>query len=171
VSLHDSYYQLASDKWGGHATLSPAQLAALAKIREVADRPGVAIRARLAPGDVQVLNNHVTLHARGAYRDWEGDEAEASGDGGSGSSGSASAGRQRHLLRLWLAARPGEGAFPLPESFKHLWHETASDDRALVRVNGTWVAPLRAVGRVPLEAELGQAYIPPADASAAVSSR
>lgn len=70
-ALHDSYYQLAAAKHGGAAALSGAQRAALAKVREVAARPGQALRARLAPGDVQLLNNHTQIHSRSAYTDWE----------------------------------------------------------------------------------------------------
>jgi hypothetical protein len=36
------------------------------------------------PGDIQCLNNHVTVHSRTEFEDWP--EAE----------------RKRHLLRLWL---------------------------------------------------------------------
>jgi len=42
------------------------------------------------PGDMQFLSNHVLLHARGAYDDY--DEPE----------------RKRHLLRLWLSLRDEE---------------------------------------------------------------
>lgn len=71
LSLHDSYYQLAAAKHGGAAALSALQMRALAKVREVADRPGQALRARLRPGDVQLLNNHTQVHCRSAYSDWE----------------------------------------------------------------------------------------------------
>ena len=37
------------------------------------------------PGDIQLLNNHIILHARSAYEDYPEPE------------------RKRHLLRLWLA--------------------------------------------------------------------
>ncbi|GBF98150.1 clavaminate synthase [Raphidocelis subcapitata] len=143
VALHDSYYQLASDKWGGPAELSPLQLRALEKFREVADRPGVAIRTRLAPGDVQLLNNHTQIHMRSAYRDWEGED-----------------GAQRHLLRLWLAVPPPD-AVPLPDCFKHLWKRFAGPHRGLTRgANGRWAFPEGQ--RAPLEAEVGQAHIPEA---------
>lgn len=41
------------------------------------------------PGDVQLISNHVTLHARSEYED--GPEPE----------------KKRHLLRLWLSLRRG----------------------------------------------------------------
>jgi len=36
-------------------------------------------------GDIQLINNHTTLHARTAYEDYD------------------EPGRQRHLLRMWIA--------------------------------------------------------------------
>ncbi len=54
----------------------------------------------LAPGDIQLLNNHVLYHARDPYED------------------DASSGKRRMLLRLWLAM-PNSRA--LPESFEVLF--------------------------------------------------
>jgi hypothetical protein len=72
--------------------------------------------------------------------------------------------RQRHLLRLWLAAPPPL-AVPLPSSYGHLWKKFASDDRGLVQgADGRWAFPPG--GRVPLEAEVGQAHIPTTKLSA-----
>jgi hypothetical protein len=31
----------------------------------------MAISARLAPGELQLVNNHTQVHNRSAYRDWE----------------------------------------------------------------------------------------------------
>lgn len=148
VSFHDTYYQLAAAKWGGAAALSAAQLRALEKFREVAERPGVAIRMRLAPGDVQLLTNHTIVHTRSAYKDWQGEDGSA-----------------RHLLRLWLASPPPL-AVPLPDSYRHLFKRWAADDRGLVRrADGSWAAG-GAAGFVPIEAEVGQASIPPASVEA-----
>ncbi|KAI8467756.1 MAG: hypothetical protein J3K34DRAFT_429454 [Monoraphidium minutum] len=141
VAFHDSYYQLASNKWGGAATLTPLQERALQKFREVADRPGVAVRYRMSPGDVPVIHNHTAVHNRSAYRDWE-DES----------------GSKRHLLRLWIAYPP-PGAPPLPPCYAHLFKRFAGDDRGLTRRAGSdWAPP--GGGVVPLEAEVGQAHIP-----------
>lgn len=41
----------------------------------------------LQPGDMQFINNHTILHARGAFEDWEDGQ-----DGG-----------KRHLLRTWIS--------------------------------------------------------------------
>jgi Taurine catabolism dioxygenase TauD, TfdA family len=53
-----------------------------------------AIDIGFAPGDIQFLNNFVTLHTRREYQDWP----EAS--------------RKRHLLRLWLSDPEGR---PIPQ--------------------------------------------------------
>lgn len=45
----------------------------------------------LQPGDMQFINNHTILHARGAFEDWEDEK-----DGG-----------KRHLLRTWISPPNG----------------------------------------------------------------
>ncbi len=55
-------------------------------ITELANDPDLHLAMDFQPGDIQLLNNAVTLHARTAYEDWTEPE------------------RKRHLLRLWLAA-------------------------------------------------------------------
>lgn len=45
----------------------------------------------LQPGDMQIINNHTILHARGAFEDWEDEK-----DGG-----------KRHLLRTWISPPNG----------------------------------------------------------------
>jgi hypothetical protein len=54
---------------------------------EIASTPGLYLDMQFEPGDVQLLSNHVVLHARTHYEDF----AEPS--------------RKRHLLRLWLSLR------------------------------------------------------------------
>jgi hypothetical protein len=53
----------------------------------IACEPGIFLDMQFERGDVQLVSNHVVLHARTAYEDWP--EAE----------------RRRHLLRLWLTLR------------------------------------------------------------------
>ena len=52
---------------------------------EIARSPELYLDMQFEPGDVQLLSNHVILHARTAYEDWPEPE------------------RKRHLLRLWLS--------------------------------------------------------------------
>jgi hypothetical protein len=54
-------------------------------------RPGVALGMELQTGDIQFVNNFVTVHTRTSFVDDPEDPA-----------------RQRHLLRLWIS-RPGTG--------------------------------------------------------------
>ena len=60
------------------------------------------------PGDVQILNNHVMLHARTGYEDWP--EAE----------------KKRHLLRLWLCPPDGR---TLPPVFAECYGGVTVGDR------------------------------------------
>ena len=60
-------------------------------------RPGVALGMQLQTGDLQFINNFVTVHTRTAFVDDAEDPA-----------------RQRHLLRLWIS-RPEAGRPPCPE--------------------------------------------------------
>jgi hypothetical protein len=66
--------------------LTADQLAAMDLIEAVANDPAFHVAMDFQPGDMQLLNNAVILHAREAYDD----HAESQ--------------RKRHLLRLWLRA-------------------------------------------------------------------
>jgi alpha-ketoglutarate-dependent taurine dioxygenase len=55
-------------------------------IEDVANDPRFHVEMDFQPGDIQLHNNSVILHAREAYED------------------SSEPSRKRHLLRLWLAA-------------------------------------------------------------------
>ena len=81
----------------GVPALSPAQFDALDLLDDVLRRPSVMHTMYLQPGDMQILNNHVTLHSRTEFEDHE-DPA-----------------LKRCLFRLWLA--PPDGV-ALPESWR-----------------------------------------------------
>jgi len=66
--------------------LTAEQVAAMELVEEIANDPAFYVEMDFRPGDVQLLNNSVILHAREAYQD----DPEPS--------------QRRHLLRLWLAA-------------------------------------------------------------------
>lgn len=70
---------------GPHLAMTPDQEEALELVQAMANRPGLAISMMFEPGDIQLLNNHVMLHAREAYVDHPEPE------------------RRRHLLRMWIA--------------------------------------------------------------------
>jgi hypothetical protein len=94
VSL--SYYESAA-RFGGQYGPTPLQREALTAVQEIANRPELMLSMDFQEGDIQLLNNHTTLHARTAYEDYD------------------EPGRQRHLLRMWIAVgderrRPLSGA-------------------------------------------------------------
>ncbi|MPZ39058.1 MAG: TauD/TfdA family dioxygenase [Rhizobiales bacterium] len=80
-----------AQKLPGVPPMSSAQKEAIRLYRETAAECAVDIP--FAPGDIQLLNNYVTLHARRGYEDWPDPD------------------RRRHLLRLWLSDL---GARPIP---------------------------------------------------------
>jgi len=82
--------------------LSPEQTEALSYIDEIAARPEFHLTMMFEPGDMQFLNNHLTLHTRTAFEDFP--ETE----------------RRRHLLRLWLSLPNGRR---LAESFRPFFRD------------------------------------------------
>ncbi|HEY7204292.1 MAG TPA: TauD/TfdA family dioxygenase [Methylomirabilota bacterium] len=91
----------AAQKIAGIPRLTAAQDEALDLLAAVCDEYGYEMSLR--PGDIQLLNNHVIYHGRTAYAD------------------APEAGRDRLLMRLWLAP-PNSRA--LPEGFEVLWGTT-----------------------------------------------
>jgi alpha-ketoglutarate-dependent taurine dioxygenase len=81
----------------GVPALTARQEEALHLLDEVLRRPSVMHSMYLRPGDMQILNNHVTLHSRTEFEDHE-DPA-----------------LKRCLFRLWLAP---PGGVALPESWR-----------------------------------------------------
>jgi hypothetical protein len=91
----------AAQKIAGIPRLTAAQDEALDLLAAVCDEYGSEMA--LEPGDIQLLNNHVVYHGRTAYED------------------APEAGRDRLLMRLWLAP---PNSRPLPEGFEALWGTT-----------------------------------------------
>lgn len=82
--------------------LTAQQTEALTYIDEIAARSEFHLTMMFEPGDMQFLNNHLTLHTRTAFEDFP--ETE----------------RRRHLLRLWLSLPNGR---PLAESFRPFFRD------------------------------------------------
>jgi TfdA family taurine catabolism dioxygenase TauD len=78
------YYRSAA-RHGDQYRPTNIQLEALEKVQEIANRPELMLTMDFQEGDVQLINNHVLLHAREAYEDHP------------------EPGRERHLLRMWIA--------------------------------------------------------------------
>lgn len=65
--------------------LTEAQTEALELLTGLANDPKFHLAMMFEPGDVQLLNNHVTLHARTEFEDYEEED------------------QRRHLIRMWLS--------------------------------------------------------------------
>jgi len=101
----------------GTRELAAAEHEAIRMLMAVAEE--VCFEMRFAPGDIQLLNNHVVYHARSAFTD------------------DAGTGRNRMLLRLWLSA-PNSRA--LPEDHAVLWGDVGAG-----KVRGGIAQPAAAV--------------------------
>lgn len=102
TSQYSRSYVESAQRFPEVPRLTPTQNEALDLLAELAD--ALALRTRMEPGDIQLLNNHVTYHARTAFVD--DDPAE-----------------KRLLYRLWLSM-PNSRA--LPAAFSELWGPTAA---------------------------------------------
>lgn len=80
----------------GVPDLTAAQIEALDLVDELAYDQRLKLDMDFQPGDIQLVNNLVTLHTRTEYEDWPDEE------------------HKRHLFRLWLSVPSG---LPLPEPF------------------------------------------------------
>jgi hypothetical protein len=77
--------------------LTAEQSEALGFIDKICNRPEFNLTMMFQPGDLQFLNNHLTMHTRTAFQDHQEEE------------------RKRHLLRLWFSPL---NSHALPESFQ-----------------------------------------------------
>jgi hypothetical protein len=84
--------ELGMEKAG--TPLNDLQQAAVDYVRELSIRDDFLLQMDFQPGDIQLLNNHCTLHSRGEFTDWP-DET-----------------RKRLLLRLWLNVPNGRPLAP-----------------------------------------------------------
>lgn len=88
TSQYSRSYVESAQRFDDVPRLLAEQLAALDLLGELAE--ALALRTRMEPGDIQLLNNHITYHARTELRDPE---------------------RQRLVYRLWLSL-PNSRALP-----------------------------------------------------------
>lgn len=78
----------------GGLKLTDTQTAAMEFLNRTAQREDIRLEMMLEPGDMQFCNNHMVLHSRTAYEEW--DEPD----------------RKRHMLRLWLNNPDGRKLAP-----------------------------------------------------------
>jgi hypothetical protein len=79
-----AYYKSAA-RFGDEYAPTARQLEALETVQQIANRPELMLSMDFLEGDIQLLNNHTTMHARTGFEDFD------------------EPGRQRHLLRMWIA--------------------------------------------------------------------
>ncbi len=82
--------------------LTDAQREALELVDKLANSDEFMLDMMFEPGDIQLINNHVLIHGRTAFEDY--DEPE----------------RRRHLLRLWLSM---PNSRPLSPAVAPSWHD------------------------------------------------
>ena len=90
----------SAQKLDGVPRIAPEHKRALEVFDQVVRRPALAHTMWIEPGDLQIINSHVTLHSRTDFTDHD-DPA-----------------RKRLLFRLWLAPPDGDH---LPESWRVLY--------------------------------------------------
>jgi len=90
-----------ADRHEGASAPTDIQNQAMDWIDQAAQSDSYTFDMRLEPGDLQILNNHVTLHSRTAYEDY--DEPE----------------RKRSLLRSWIATPNSQPLSPLMKDAFH----------------------------------------------------
>lgn len=124
VFYGNRYYIQSAQRFPDVPRLTERQIEALDLFDALASDPENYLDIEFRPGDIQLLHNHVLLHDRTDYDDW--DEAE----------------RKRHLLRLWLCPPNGR---PLPTVFTDRYGKIDIGDRGGILVAGTQrTAPLEA---------------------------
>lgn len=90
------YFRLAAEKFPEKVPpLTALQIEALEMFQVIANRPELHFSMMFQPGDLQLLNNHVMLHARTDFEDYDEED------------------RKRHLLRLWLSVPNSRPLSPL----------------------------------------------------------
>jgi len=93
----------SAQKIEGVPQLTQAQREAMDALDEILRRPDLMFKMYMEPGDLQIMNNHVLLHSRTDFEDF--DEPE----------------RKRLLCRLWLAP---PDSVRLPESWGAFFRST-----------------------------------------------
>ena len=78
-------YFESTSRFGDDVALKDDQREALNMVQEIANRPELRLSMKFQEGDMQFLNNHITMHSRTAFEDYEEPDLK------------------RHLLRMWIA--------------------------------------------------------------------
>ena len=98
----------SAPRHAGVPELTPALSEALDCFEDIANDPALRLDMDFIPGDIQLVNNLTTLHARTDYVDFD------------------APGLKRHLLRLWLTVPEG---WPLPDFYYDRFGTLADNGR------------------------------------------
>jgi hypothetical protein len=93
------YARMAQQRFPELPRLTPLQIEGMDYFQKVAERPDIHFSMMFQPGDLQLLNNHVTVHGRTGYVDFDVED------------------QRRHLLRLWLSVPNSRPLSPLMAEF------------------------------------------------------
>jgi hypothetical protein len=63
-------YVMSAQRFAEVPRLTPEQLEAIALVNDMAASDEFRLEMTMEPGDIQLLNNHVTVHSRTAFEDW-----------------------------------------------------------------------------------------------------
>jgi hypothetical protein len=85
ATLKTGYHRSAA-RFEGVPKLTDEELACMDYLDDIPQRPGMTHQMRLEPGDIQLVNNYVTLHSRQPYED-DPDRPDL----------------RRHMLRHWIS--------------------------------------------------------------------
>ena len=110
------YYDSAA-RHGKQYGPTPLQREALERVQDIANRPELMLSMDFREGDIQLINNHILLHAREAYEDYP------------------EPGRERHLLRMWIAV-PDDRRRPLAAALASRYRWVKEGGIPLKPVNG-----------------------------------
>ena len=78
-------YLQSCTRFGPEYAITDQQTETLDLVQAIANRPELRVSYQFQEGDIQLVNNHTTMHARDAFEDHD-DPA-----------------LKRHLLRMWIA--------------------------------------------------------------------
>ena len=121
-TIYQRQYIDSAQRFEDAMRLTPLHVEALDCFDALANDSKLNFLMRLEPGDMQFVHNHTLLHDRTAFDDWP------------------EAGRQRHLLRLWLSSPQ---ARPLPAIWAERYGSVEPGVRGGVSVPAaSWIAPL-----------------------------
>ena len=102
-----------------------AQHEAFRLFEEIAEDPANHLTVDFHEGDMQFVDNHVLLHARRDYEDWDDPE------------------KRRYLFRLWICPPNGK---PMPPAYAERYGSVAIGDRGGIICKGTELkAPLEPI--------------------------